>query len=71
MALLGGALGVLLAVVFLTIHYLSDTRIKDENDLTDMYPLPVLGRIPNFDIASFESSYGYSNTGSGEEVANQ
>lgn len=68
MALLGGALGVLFAVVFLTICYLSDTRIKDENDLTDLYSLPVLGRIPNFDIASSESSYGYSNIGGEEKV---
>lgn len=68
MALLGGALGVFLAVVFLTIHYLSDTRIKDENDLTTLYPLPVLGRIPNFDIASSENSYGYSNTVKEEET---
>ena len=70
MALLGGAIGVLLAVVFLTIQYLSDTHIKDENDLTALYPLPVLGRIPNFDIVSSESHYGYSNIGS-EEVSNK
>lgn len=69
MTLLGGALGVFAAVVFLTIHYLRDTRIKDENDLTDLYSLPVLGRIPNFDLGSSGSSYGYSNTGGGEEVA--
>lgn len=61
MALLGAALGVFLAVVALTIHYLGDTRIKDENDLTVLYPLPVLGRIPNFDITSTQSSYGYSS----------
>lgn len=68
MALLGGALGALVALVFLTIHYLNDTRIKDENDLTDLYPLPVLGRIPNFDMETSENSYGYSSTSSGEEV---
>ena len=68
MALLGGALGVFLALVFLTIHYLSDTRIKNENDLTTLYPLPVLGRIPNFDIATSANSYGYSNTAREEEV---
>lgn len=67
MTLLGGALGVFLSVVFLTLHYLSDTRIKDENDLTTLYPLPVLGRIPNFDIASSASSYGYSNNTREEE----
>ena len=70
MALLGGALGVLAALIFLTIHYLSDTRIKDENDLADLYQLPVLGRIPNFDIESSANSYGYS-TGSNEEAANK
>lgn len=68
MALLGGALGVFLALVFLTIHYLSDTRIKNENDLTTLYPLPVLGRIPNFDIATSANSYGYSNTAREEEA---
>ena len=70
MTLLGGALGVLLAVVLLTLHYLSDTRIKNENDLTAINPLPVLGRIPNFDIASSGSSYGYSNTAK-EEASNK
>lgn len=68
MALFGGALGVLIALVFLTIHYLKDTRIKDENDLTDLYPLPVLGRIPNFDIETSENSYGYSSTDNVEGV---
>lgn len=67
MALLGGALGVFIAVVAITLHYLSDTRIKDENDLTTLYPLPVLGRIPNFDITSSENGYGYSNTAREEE----
>ncbi len=71
MALLGGAFGVLFAVVFLTIHYLSDTRIKDENDLTSLYPLPVLGRIPKFDLAFSEGSYGYSAIMSGEEEASK
>ena len=68
MALFGGALGVFIAVIFITVHYLSDTRIKDENDLTSLYPLPVLGRIPNFDIASSENSYGYTNTAREEET---
>lgn len=68
MTLFGGAIGVFVAVLFLTIHYLRDTRIKDENDLTALYPLPVLGRIPDFDTVSSGSSYGYSNTGSEEKV---
>ncbi len=67
MTILGAALGVLFSIVFVTIHYLSDTRIKDENDLTALSHLPVLGRIPNFDITSSESSYGYSHSASKEE----
>lgn len=70
-ALLGAAIGALAAVLFLTIHYLNDTRIKDENDLTDLYTLPVLGRIPDFDIESSESSYGYAKTESKEAVASK
>ena len=71
MTLFGGGVGALCALIFLTILYLSDTRIKEENDLTDLYPLPILGRIPNFDIVSSGNNYGYSNGGSGEEVANK
>lgn len=45
----GAVAGVLVAVAYVTIMFLKDTRIKDENDLTDMFDLPILGRIPNFD----------------------
>lgn len=69
--LLGAVLGVLVVLVLLTIHYLSDTRIKDENDLTDLYPLPVLGRIPNFDITPSESRYGYTSVDGGEKETNK
>lgn len=47
MTLLGAVGGALLVIVFLTIRKLSDTRIKDENDLIAMFDLPVLGRIPD------------------------
>lgn len=66
MTLLGAAVGVFVALVFLTLHHLSDTHIKSENDLINLYPLPVLGRIPDFDISSSEKSYGYSTTKSEE-----
>lgn len=48
-AVLGGAVGLLLALVYLTILHLKDNRIKDENDLTEMFQLPILGRIPVFE----------------------
>ncbi len=66
-ALLGAVVGASIAVIFLTIHYLIDTHIKDENDLTDMFNLPILGRIPDFEYAASGNSYGYSTGGEDEE----
>lgn len=48
MALLGAVVGVLIAVVSITVRHLSDTRIKDEDDLITLFELPILGRIPDF-----------------------
>ena len=48
-ALMGAAGGLLLAVIYVTIIFLKDTRVKDENDLTDMFRLPILGRVPDLD----------------------
>ena len=56
--LLGAAGGLLLAIVYVTIMYLQDTRIKDENDLTDMFDLPILGRIPDLDKEASVKKYG-------------
>lgn len=56
--LLGAVGGLLLAVVYVTIMYLQDTRIKDENDLTDMFDLPILGRIPDLDKETSNAKYG-------------
>ena len=56
--ILGAVAGILLAIAYLTIAHLSDTRIKDENDLTEMYNIPILGRIPHFGNESSER-YGY------------
>ena len=58
--LLGAAGGLLLAVIYVTIIFLKDTRIKDENDLMDMFDLPILGRIPDFDGEFAGSGYSYS-----------
>ena len=54
MTLLGTAAGVLFAIVALTIRQLSDTRIKEEDDLTVLFEIPILGRIP--DLNQVESS---------------
>ncbi len=58
--LFGAVGGMLLAVVYVTILFLKDTRIKDENDLTDMFDLPILGRIPDLDGEFSGSGYSYS-----------
>ena len=50
-AVIGGAAGLLAVLVYLTIMYLKDTRIRDENDLIDMFEIPVLGRIPDYEYA--------------------
>ncbi len=46
---IGLALGVVVAVIILLAVFLLDTRIKDEDDLTIMFGLPILGRIPDFE----------------------
>lgn len=60
-ALLGAAIGLLLAVAYLTIMCLRDTHIKDENDLTDMFELPILGIIPDMDFVAANSSSSSGN----------
>ncbi len=58
--MLGITAGMLLAVVYVTIMFLKDTRIKDENDLTDMFDIPILGRIPDFDDAITGNRFTYT-----------
>lgn len=69
--LIGGAIGLILALVVLTVFHLKDTRVKDENDLTSLFELPILGRIPNFEFISAGSSYGYSSTESDKEAVKE
>lgn len=52
-ALIGLAIGAVLAVVYLTIRYLLDVRILDAEDLENMFEYPVLGQVP--DIAQADS----------------
>ena len=60
-ALIGAVAGLLLAVVYVTIMCLRDTHIKDENDLTDMFELPILGIIPDMDEVAANSSSSESS----------
>lgn len=58
--ILGAVGGLLLAIAYITVTFLKDTRIKDENDLTDMFDLPILGRIPDLDGEFANGAYTYT-----------
>lgn len=47
-AIIGGVVGALLAVVFVSLSVVLDVRIKDEEDLARICNAPVLGNIPDF-----------------------
>lgn len=57
--MIGGMLGFLVAVAILTIRFLRDTRIRDEEELLMLFDLPVLGRIPDFEQEGVTNSYEY------------
>lgn len=61
--LLSGMLGSALALVWVTILFLLDVRIKVAEDLVTQYDYPILGQIPNFEQVSIKrshkSGYGY------------
>ena len=70
--LVGAVIGVVLALVYLTILFLLDVRIKEEADLTAIVSYPVLGHIPDFTQLGSHSGrygyrYGYGNKGKQEK----
>lgn len=66
-ALMGALISLVLALIYITILHLRDTHIKDENDLTDMFQLPILGSIPDMDIEVSVGGYGHSQQGETKE----
>lgn len=63
--ILGGMIGAVIAVIYLTIRFLLDVRIKDETDLNMLFDLPVLGQIPSFEEVTAKkrggsNKYGYT-----------
>lgn len=58
---LGGLLGCLLAVVYLTVMFLMDVSIRSDEDLTALFDMPILGQIPNINTISSanKKKYGY------------
>lgn len=69
--LIGGAIGIVLALIYLTISDLLDVRIKNEEDLTAIADYPVLGQIPDFSQLGSRSGkygYGYGKKSSGKKA---
>ena len=46
--MLGGVVGLVLVLAYLTARFLLDVRIKDEDELASLFDAPVLGQIPVF-----------------------
>lgn len=59
-AVLGAAIGGVLAVVYVTLRCLMDVRIKEEEDLVALFDYPVLGQIPRFDQPSSGKKHAYA-----------
>ncbi|MGI6498418.1 MAG: YveK family protein [Oscillospiraceae bacterium] len=57
---LGGLVGCLLAVMFLTLHHLLDVKLDTEEDFEQMFDIPVLGSIPIF--YPNEKNHGHKNS---------
>lgn len=52
---IGGAIGLILAMIFIFVSYARDTSIKSERELENISGLLVLGLIPSFDTKDDES----------------
>lgn len=52
----GGAIAGVVILLILTIQFLMDAKIREAEDLEQMFDLPVIGQIPNFeDVAKLHS----------------
>jgi len=59
MGIRGALIGACLAFIYVTILFLMDVRIKDEEDIAMLFEYPVLGQIPEFVTSSKSGTYGY------------
>ena len=59
-AILGTVIGGVLAVAYVTLRCLLDVCIKQEEDLTALFDLPVLGQIPSFTQTAGGKRYAYA-----------
>lgn len=61
--ILGALVGCVIALLYVTLRFLLDVRIKDEEDMNMLFDLPVLALIPSFaaDGGKRRSGYGYGS----------
>jgi capsular polysaccharide biosynthesis protein len=57
----GFAVGVVIAVAYISLRVLFDVRLKDEEELVQLFELPVLGRIPSYDHSDSKKKGKYEN----------
>lgn len=58
--LLGALFGMLVAIIFITVKFYTDDRIKNEKSLEPRYSIPVIGVIPDIDSLHKNGSNYYS-----------
>lgn len=68
--LLGTFVGILISMIYVTLRVLLDVRIKTDEDLTAMFDIPVLGQIPDFNVAQ-KKHRGYGQNGYATAVENR
>lgn len=57
--IIGALVGCVVALLYVTLRFLLDVRIKDEEDLNMLFDLPVLAQIPSFAAEGSKRSNGY------------
>ena len=67
---LGGLVGAVAAVLYVTVRFLLDVRIKDEEDLNNLFNIPVLAQIPAF-VPAGSKRGGYGGYSKHEYTAEQ
>ena len=58
---IGAVVGMLVAVLAISLQVMLDVRIKDEEDLARICDAPVLGNIPDFNAQGKSGSYAYAS----------
>jgi capsular polysaccharide biosynthesis protein len=55
--MMGAMLGAVLVLAYLTLRFLLDVRVKEEDELEQLFGLPILGRVPSFHQESKQKGY--------------